>query len=366
MRIFQLVSSGGFYGLETVVLNLCRAFRQMGHQVTLCVFRNERNPQLELADQACASGLTVEVIPCRGQLDLSALNTLRKYLRAFRPDILHSHGYKADIYAWAANFGSSRTIVATAHNWTNASRALRVYGCLDKLILRRFDRVFCVSDDVREILLGAGVRPNRLVTARNGVDLSRFESAAAPALAEEIPENTFVVGMVGRLVRAKGFHAVLQVAPELLERYPQTCFVLVGAGPEADSLQELADSLGISSRVHFAGRRNDMPGVYRSFDMLVLPSLNEGTPMVILEAMASAVPVIATRVGAIPLIVENGRTGLLTDPGDSGQIKTAIETLLQSPHLRRDIGLAGHAWLAAYGSIQTTAELYVKHYADVC
>ena len=117
-------------------------------------------------------------------------------------------------------------------------------------------------------------------------------------------------------------------------------------------------------RVFFLGPRTDMPGVYRSLDLLVLPSLNEGMPMTLLEAMAAGVPVIATRVGAIPNIIDDGRNGLLIDVGDPCQIGYAIERMLSCPEERRWIGTAGQRWVVENASISRSTERYFDHYQD--
>ena len=211
------------------------------------------------------------------------------------------------------------------------------------------------------MLLKSGISPEKASVIPNGIEVARFAGGSA-SLSGQIPPNATVIGMVGRLAAEKGFDRVIRVAPHLLKRFPQTCLVLVGEGPNREELMQLTERLGVKSRVLFAGRREDMPDVYRSFDMMVLPSLNEGMSMTVLEAMAAGVPVVASRVGGMPDFVDHGRTGLLVEPDDTEGTKDAIETLLGSTELRLRLSQAAQEWVASNASVAITANRYLSYY----
>jgi glycosyltransferase involved in cell wall biosynthesis len=362
MKILQLISSAGFYGAESMVVSLAEALSGLGHEVRLAAIRNLQNPNTEVADRARAAGIPSEVISCAGRLDLRALVKLRALINRFAPAIVHTHGYKADTCGLLSGARSRAALVATCHNWTNATTSLRRYAELDRLVLRRFDRVVCVSPEVQQLIVQAGLAASRTCVISNGIDVCRF-AMAAPTL--ERAADTVMIGLVGRLVPEKGFDLALTAASEFLKRHPEAHVVLAGDGPARHELQTLASRVGLNDRVSFLGARADMPGVYRSLDVMVLPSLNEGMPMTVLEAMAAGVPVIATRVGALPDVIHHGENGLLFEPGDAQAFRDAIEHLLSHPGERTRIGLAGQRWVLEKATIRRTAENYVNEYSGL-
>ena len=337
MNILQLISSGGLYGAEVMVLHLSRVLRDRGENVALGLIVNERNPHRELAKRAKA-GLNAVEIPCGGRVDVSTVRRVRELINFTRAHIVHSHGYKSNLYALAAKGTSSMPLVSTCHNWTNQTAALRIYGILDRLALRRFERVFSVSAAVRRKLLKSGISGKKVHVVENGVPVSDFCDAAA-SLVDISSEQGPRIGMVGRLVEQKGFQVVLRAAPHILKRFPTARFIVVGEGPYREELTGLSRRLRIESSVFFLGQREDMPGVYRSLDAFVLPSFNEGMPMTLLEAMAAGIPAIATRVGAVPSIIENQKTGLLVEPGRIEPLQRALEQLLENPAVEIDLGM---------------------------
>ena len=364
MNIVQIISSGGFYGAEAMVLHLSRALRDRGHAVTFGLLVNEQNPHRELAERARQAGIEAVEVPCRGRLDFSTIRRLRELILEKSGQIIHSHGYKSNLYALAAKGAGKIPLVSTCHNWTNQTAALRVYASLDRMALRRFQRVFCVCAAVRVKLLDSGVPANKIHLIENGVPMSDF--CDAPATSTKITSEPGPrIGMVGRLVEQKGFHFVLKAAPGIVKRFPTARFLIVGEGGYREELLSLSRRLGIESNVLFLGQREDMPSVYRSLDVFVLPSLNEGMPMTLLEAMASGLPAIATRVGAVPTVINDQQTGVLIEPGDVGSVQTALEQLLDAPDFKLKLARNGQAWVRAHASIETAAGKYSEHYQDV-
>jgi glycosyltransferase involved in cell wall biosynthesis len=194
------------------------------------------------------------------------------------------------------------------------------------------------------------------------VDLERFR-AAEPALRRELASGADrLVGFVGRLVPGKGGAVLLSAARTVLAGCPDTRFVFVGEGPSRGEWEALAARLRIARKVVFTGARNDMPSVYASLDLLVLPSFDEAMPMCLLEGMAAGVPVIATRVGAVPDLVLPDVTGLLLEPGDASGLAAAILRLLLDPNQARSLGESGRARATWQFSAEATAKSYIELY----
>jgi glycosyltransferase involved in cell wall biosynthesis len=360
VTVFSLVSSEGQYGVENLLVSLAHGLSELGCKVVVGVFRDSRLPHLEVAEEAQRRGLSVEIIPCQGRCDWSAVERMRKLVQEHKVDVINPHGYKADFYAYMAARRMNVALVATSHNWPSQRFSMRLYAAFDQFLLSRFDRVVAVSDVPASILRRRGVLAERLVSIPNGVDVNRLEGAS-PTLRNELPPTGPMVGFVGRFVPDKGGALLLQAAKGVLAAHGQARFVMVGDGPSRRDWETMAIQLGIADKVIFTGVRQDMPGVYASFDMLVLPSLVESMPMCLLEAMAAGRPIIATRVGAIPSMLTDQHTGVLINPGNIRELSGAIASLLSNPILARHLGKNAQAHVAR----DFSAETMVRNYIDV-
>jgi glycosyltransferase involved in cell wall biosynthesis len=282
-------------------------------------------------------------------------------LREQRPDILHCHGYKADIYGFAAARGLGIALVSTCHSWPDRRIIMRAYAATDKFILRWFDQVTTPSSEVAAILHRAGVDPAKVTVVANGVDVERFQGAE-PTLRPEIPgAPKYLIGSVARLVPVKGGAVLLQAAKKILSVYPETAFVFAGEGASRRDWQALAQQLGIGERVFFAGARSDMPGVYASLDALALPSFAEAMPMCLLEALSAGCPVVATDVGDVANVIRPGVTGLLIKPGDVSALTDAILQIISNPRSAAQRVAEGRALVASTYS----AAVMVHNYSAI-
>lgn len=366
MKVLHLISSGGFYGAERVVIELLPALAGLGCHVTLGVFRNERQPHMEVAERAREIGITVEEIPCRGRFDRRTVGHIRRLACDRQADVIHSHGYKPNLYAWMAFPKGGPKLITTCHGSgpvarldNEKNRVLRLYHQLDRYLLRRYHTVAAVSEKERETLLRAGVPAHKTVIVNNGIRCESF-SGVAPAI--ERRGAHFLVGAVGRLIPLKNPQGFLAAARETVRRFSDAHFVFVGDGPERASLEALRTAWGLESNVRFLGFRDDIPSVYASLDLFVLPSIDEGMPMSVLESMAAGTPVIATRVGAVGKVVRDGETGLLIEPGDQQALNQAIVRLLEDRSLARRLGEAGRIWVNQHFSSAAMARQYIELY----
>ncbi|HEY2169307.1 MAG TPA: glycosyltransferase family 4 protein [Candidatus Angelobacter sp.] len=363
VKVLQLISSGGYYGAENMLLNLCASQQKAGCQNSLMIFYNVHVPNVEFYERARRRGLSVRMVHCQGRADWRAVRQIEECIQEDGIQLLHTHGYKADLYGYVAARRSRKPIVATCHNWVGGTAALGIYNHLDRMALKRFHGLAAVSDSVAQRLLDSGVSAKKIRTIANGIDVQTFERAHA--LPELNSDGNKVVGMVARLDLQKGFEYLLRAARDLCVAFPALKVVIVGDGPDRKAIEDMIQRFGLQSNVILAGQHSDMPGIYAAMDVFVLPSLNEGLPMTILEAMAASKPVIATRVGAIPSVIKDGETGLLVDPGDTYGLRSAVARLLSAPDLCRRIGAAGHAWVSRNYTSETMALKYRQMYDDV-
>jgi glycosyltransferase involved in cell wall biosynthesis len=364
MKVLHLISSGGFYGVENMLINLTTSLEKLGHQTIIGLFHNSHRPNTELGDVARRQGLCVETIICRGKVDRDTARAVRACIERHNIDVVHTHGYKADIYGYYSALHLGKPIIATCHSWARGS-GLGLYTFLDHLLLRRFDAVVAVSAEVSLSLQKRGIPSDKITTISNGVDISAFKNASPAKAGGIVSGAETVIGVVSRLVPRKGVQDLLQAAKEVVMYYPNTRFLVVGDGPLRGELEELARKLGIAPNVVFLGHQHDMPGVYAAMDIFALPSWEEGLPMSVLEAQAARKPVIATAVGGIPDLVRQDQTGILIRPREVLDLRDAILRLLADPHLRARLGNSGGDWVDTHYSSNMMASKYETLYEQV-
>ena len=365
MNILHLISSGGMYGAEVMLLNLASAQKRFGCNPFIGVFENTHVPHLELAKAASARGLAVEVIPCRGRLDLKTMHTIRRSIRANDVCLVHGHGYKSDLYGFLGAKPLGVPFVATCHLWTGASLTIRLYEYLDSLILRRAQRVMAVSDAIADCLHKARVQRDKISVIYNGTDPPTTHDCQ-PTLRQELAVgDRVIVGTVGRLETQKGLEYFIMAAKEVLSEFPEALFVVAGEGSLRSKLERMISDLGLVSNVLLLGRRTDMAGVYASLDLFVLASIDEGMPMTILEALAARRPVVATKVGAVEKLIIPERTGVLIEPGDVPGLREAMLRCLKDPPFARDLGKNGEEYIRTSFSSDVMARSYVDVYRQV-
>jgi glycosyltransferase involved in cell wall biosynthesis len=364
MKVLHIISSGGMYGAEAVILNLSRTLNEGGHIGILGVFSNSLNPNLQLHERAAKVGVESHLIPCQGQIDRTVIQRIRELARQTGADVVHAHGYKADVYVYFALRGYGIPLISTCHNWIEQNSLVYVYGIVDRLVLRKYAAVVAVSEPVKDRLLSAGVSEDQIHLVENGIDLRPFDGAL-PSLREEADaEQALTVGWVGRLSHEKGADIFIRAAAEVLVHLPKTKFIVVGDGPERSELESLVDQLQVRKSVSLMGRRDDIPSIFASFDIVVSSSRQEGLPMAILEGMASSLPWIATAVGDVPTVVLDGVTGVLVPPEDIESLSRALVELLQDANRRERFGMAARKLVEEKFSAARMTEDYLGIYAE--
>jgi len=362
VRVIQLISTEGFYGAESMLVTLAVAHQRTGIRTSLAVFEDTRVcERASISEKAEERGILTHPIPCTGRWDVTAARCIRRLLEQERPDILHCHGYKADLYGFAAARGLGIALVSTCHSWPDRRAIMRAYAAADRFILRWFDQVTTPSAEVAEIVHRSGVERAKVTVVANGVDVEQFQGAY-PTLRQEIPgAPKYLIGSVARLVPVKGGAVLLQAAKKILSVCPEAAFVFVGAGTSRREWEALAQQLGIAERVFFAGARSDMAGVYASLDVVALPSFAEAMPMCLLEALAAGCPVVATDVGDVAKVIRSGVTGLLIKPGDVAALSDAILEIILNPPAAAQRAAQGRA----LASSTYSAAVMVQNYSTI-
>ncbi len=366
VRILHFVSSQGVFGAEQVILSLAKFFNNGNYQAVIGAVHDRRFPQSDAVIQAAQElKLPTIRVSCSYRFDWAAIFELKKLLQEMRIDVLHTHNYKSDLIGLLAARLAGVPVVATAHGFTGMTKAVSSYEKWDRFILERFfDRVIVVTE---ELLTKCSPEKRRVI--RNGLDISRFHVEAAKGLEFRkkfgLSRHHVVVGTVGRLSPEKNQKLLLEGMRPSLKKNPELRVMIVGEGPEKGNLVSFCWQEEITSNVIFCGHIKDMPSAYQAMDLFVLPSLREAMPLTIFEAMASSVAVIATRVGGVPSVIEDGRTGLLVEAGDSPALAAKIEFLLNRPSHRSALAKAGLQAVQKHFSNLEMCEQYKKVYEEL-
>jgi glycosyltransferase involved in cell wall biosynthesis len=338
MKVVHVISGDLWAGAEAQAYSLIRELSADTRVELAAIVLNEG----QLATRLRELGIRVHVINEQHKGPVRILHEMRSLLRAEQPEVLHSHRYKENIIGAFASRPLQRVRrVKTLHGLPESAAAEnrlrgRLTGALDRFVTRRyFDRVICVSEHMMKHL----VEPfgsSKLVCIRNGIDATTCRPRADRDTTRRklgLPADAPVVGTAARLVRVKGLDYLLQAAAALRNSLPHLSTLIVGDGPEMAHLKSLAKELGMAERVMFTGHRDDVYDLMAAMDVFVLPSLSEGIPMVLLEAMALGTPIVASRVGGVPEIVEHEATGLLLPPGDPTALSDSCLRVISDQNL---------------------------------
>lgn len=346
------------YGGALQVLLLVRGLQRRGLVNLLAVPRGS-----EVEAEARARGLPVRGISMAGEADLLLPVRVRELVRAFRPDLVHLHSRRGADTLGAVGARWSGVPVVLTRRVDNPERPW-----LAGAKYRLFDRVITISEAIRTILLSQGVPPERLRCVHSALDPGPY---LEPCRREEVLEELGVVpgdrlvGMAAQFIPRKGHDVLLEAVPSILQRHPRARFLLFGRGPLLDRIAGQVRSGGLESAVRLPGFRRDLPRILPCLDMLAHPATMEGLGVVLLQASASGIPVVASAVGGIPEAVVHEDTGLLVPPGDPRALSGAVSHLLAHPEMAREMGARGRLRVLDRFSVDRMVEGNLNVYREM-
>jgi len=337
IKILYLITDLDVGGAERALVKLATRLDPARFQVSAACLSGRG----ALGEKLSERGIPVTYLDMRGKLDAGVPFRLRRLLDAEQPDILHTFLFHANIVGrLSALLALDRPIiVAGVRVAERRRRHLWVEGWTAGLV----DKFVAVSEGVRSLMIHrAKIPENKIVTIPNCVDPAEIPQGATDIRAElKLPAGSPLVVTVGRMTKQKGQRFLIEAASRVLKAQADAYFLIIGNGPIEHTLKRQAARLGIAPNVHFLGWRKDAWPIVAGADMFVLPSLWEGMPNALLEAMAAGVPVVGTYVAGTSEIVENDKTGLLVSPSDARVLAQAISGLLMNPERAHDLGQAG-------------------------
>lgn len=338
VRVLHLIETGGPGGAERILLALATHLGQHYHS-TVGLLRHGW-----LESQVLASGLDCSHLDGNGHGDLAVLRRLLHVIRSHNIDLMHAHEFYMNMLATLVSCMTGIPTVCTVHGknyYPERWRRRMIY----RLIARRAAQLVVVSRELQRFFCDTtGVPRERVGVILNGIDTTAFSGISRRRELLDplgIPREARIVGTIGNLYEVKGQTHLVHAARLLSQCLPELHVIILGRGGMRDALRSLSVSLGIQDRIHLLGFREDAASYLGLMDVFTLPSLSEGLPISLLEAMAAEVPVVVTQVGGMPEVVEHGKTGFLVPPGDPETLAQEIRWLLENPEGARAMGEAG-------------------------
>lgn len=362
VHVCHLFPSLPLHGAENHFLKLCRNLDPAEIRTSVVVL-------VERGELACdfeALGIPVTLVKKKSRYDLSVVLRLREHLRRGAFDIVHTHLFTANFWGRLAALGLPPIVVSSAHNVVPKERPalVRVENLLDRLLSRKTTAIFCVTGQVMQSMKAdAGLPRHKLVTIENGLPFpeksGRSKASARTML--DLPVEARVMAVIGRFSTQKNHGGFLEALETVAKDHPDAVVLFVGEGELEPSVREQVAARNLTGHVRFLGQRRDIPEILEALDLLVVPSLWEGLPNVLLEAMAAGVPVVATAVGGIPDVLTHEKTGVICTP-EPGSLSQAIGWALSHPGEMERMAGAGSILIRERYDIKNTARRYTGFY----
>jgi len=287
-----------------------------------------------------------------------------------RFNLIHTNGYFADIITIPVAKVLRIPVISTCHGFIEDGWKLKRSNRIDRMMLRFSDRVIAVSQGIKHELLKSGLRESRIDVVLNAVQTDTdqgilMQDRYTKRRALDIGERDFVLGYVGRLSREKGIRYLLDAAGILFQRDIPVRVLIIGDGPAKKDFELIARQKGWEDKVFFAGFQTDVKEWIPAMDVFVLPSLTEGTPMALLEAMACRIPIVASSVGGVPQIVDSGKDGILVAPGNPEELAAGVMNLYNNHSLRESFVEAAYQKARSTFDIKNWTETIESQYTEI-
>ena len=367
ITICHVAMGDGWAGAEVQLAILLASLSKMPDFEISAVLFNEGRLANELRD----FGVRIQVISEFHHNSLTIVKQLRNYFKQHNFDILHTHKYKDNILGTLSSVGRGiRRRVRTVHGFPEPlvgfqSVKMNAYQIVDNWVNQWLvNRILAVSFDLKTHLIPRfGVE--KVTCIHNAIDIEQLRvTKRAVEMREELglSGQEFLIGAMGRLTPVKGLESFLKAAHIIHHQKPHVKFIIAGDGPLKSALQKQAREYGLDEVVLFLGHRNDSYDILKLLDLFVLSSISEGIPMVLLEALALARPVVVTRVGGVPEVIEDGISGLLVGPGKEDELAQSCIALIDNYDFAQHLGVAGQKRVEERFSAKVMAEKVAEVY----
>lgn len=358
MRVLHLETGNHLYGGALQVLLLVEGLARRGIENTLVVPMGSA-----VAEEALQRGLPVQAVPMSGEADVAFPFRFRRLLQEEGPDLVHLHSRRG-----ADTLGALTTKVARIPTVLSRRVDNPEAGWTLGAKYRLFDAVITISEAIRRVLVEQGVPRKKLHCVHSALDPAPFERPCHRESFQQefgLRAGDPVVGMAAQFIPRKGYQTLLGAIPSILETHPAARFLLFGQGPQWGTVDRQVREKGLEASVLLPGFRRDLPHILPCLDLLVHPATMEGLGVILLQASASGVPIVASAVGGIPEAVAHGESGLLVEPADPPGLAAAVTALLSDPGRARRMGAEGRRRVRDLFSVDRMVEGNLAVYQEV-
>jgi glycosyltransferase involved in cell wall biosynthesis len=368
MKVLHLINTLSTGGAEMHLLTLCRHLKRQNVQIVVACLREQVKDSRSLRLDFEEEGIRVINLQADSRYDSLFLGRIARVLREERPDILHTHLPRADFAgAFTRVFHPGLIWVCSVHAIYSEDWSGRWSLPLFNLLWRRADVMLCISHGVRDWLVGRGVPPDKARVVHYGIEPEKF-SEPRINLRETLGLNdNAIVGSIGRLEPRKGHATLIQAMPELCRRLPKARLLIAGHDPwgYGATLRELIDRLGLGEKVRLVGFQSDVVSFLNALDVFAFASSSEGFGQVLVEAMAAAKPVVATRISPLTEIAVDQETGLLVESGTPVRFADALYRLLSNPEDLQRMGARGRERVEEFFNAKKMTEQTLALYEEL-
>jgi len=355
-KVLQLIETSGPGGAETMLINLVRELSKGRYDPIICLRKSGW-----LCDQLQKHGFETVIISQDGYVNSAWFRQLRKIIHAEQIDVIHAHEFAMNAYGSVLSGLTGVAVITTVHGKSYYHEKWR--RRLAYRTIAKWSKMVAVSDDIRNFLITqVGIKKNNVLTIHNGIDTKAYIGRSHVERAHQNGRTEYVIGAVGSLYPVKGHTYLLQALAIVLKTQPEVVCRIAGQGHLLPQLEAEAGDLGIANQITFLGLRDDIPEVLRNIDVFVLPSLSEGLPLSVLEAMAAGKPVIATDVGGVSEVLQDQITGFMVPAKDPKALAARILQLMADRTIAERFGRAGREKIEQEFSLETMTKRYEALY----
>jgi glycosyltransferase involved in cell wall biosynthesis len=369
IRVLHLRDTDEIGGPGKTILETHRAIDSTRFALHLGVFvtRHEQGDS-PFVRAARGVGMPVHFIRGYNQYDPRLIQRVRDLTRTLKIDLLHAHEVKSDVIGYLASRLGGVPVMTTLHGWIGNSTKQRLFIALDRKIVRWFDRAIAVSGPIHAEMVAAGMPPDRVRLLHNAIVLDRYQRTGQSGFLAELLGRAVdgpVIASIGRLSPEKGHADLIEALGVIGSRGFTPTVVLAGEGPERPRLAQMIGTLGLQDRVHLPGHVSNLARLLEESNLLVLPSHTEGLPNAALEALAMNVPVLATRVGGTPEVINDGETGRLVEAHRPEQLAGAMVEYLTNPQPWLQMAERGREMVREHFNFATRTRRLEAVYAEL-
>jgi glycosyltransferase involved in cell wall biosynthesis len=368
IKVAILIATYRIGGPGKGLLDFCKIAPDYGCEPILVGFTVGEEDSSPFLEEAKKREIKTFSVKHHFRYDPAPIIQFSNILKEHKVDIIQTHGHKANFVTFILRKFVHKPWISFVHGWTDEDWKIKAYNRLDKFLLRYPHRLVAVSKELASKLYALGIPQSKVKIIYNAVFEQGIQKQNPPLEVRKefkVPQEDKLLGVIGRLSPEKGQIYFLRTFSEVIEKFPKVTALIVGEGPDEKMFKDYCHSKKLNSKVIFTGYQKDITSIYKSLDLVILPSLSEGMPNVALEGMFFGKPVIGTKVGGTPEVIEDQKTGILVSPEDPISLANSILELLKNENKRRAFSENARKFVLENFSLEKRVKNIVDLYKEI-